>query len=218
MLFEFVQSTAINVTVQPTSVDRTVGEESGEELAVQPAAIRNSEKPSENYSPRPAFAQNENRSVSRSSAESDRPTGPVPFPTELKPEDALIESIERLVADELPHLHDVPSQTLCRQIVDGLKGAPLEHMQALIRRKMKKIAELGLLRDLAQQVGRAWLREAGARQRATDARAAHDASVIEQGRVFAQKTLDDPRAGPEEKELARELLGNERSKKAGGRG
>jgi hypothetical protein len=122
------------------------------------------------------------------------------------------------VTDQLPHLRDVPSLTLCRQIIDGLKGAPLEHLRAYIAVRIRKTDRLGILRDYAQAVGRAWVREHGARQRAAEAREAHDASDREQARRVAQETLDDPRAGPEDKALANDLLGNRRSKKTGGGG
>jgi hypothetical protein len=207
MLFEFVQSMPPALTVQIKPVDGTTGEDDGEKIAEQPPHIRNSEKP---------FRENL-LSVDRLSLSEDRPTDSVPFPTELKPEDAKIESIERLVSDLLPHLHDVPNQTLSRQIIDGLKGAPLEHLRAYIQVRIRKTDKLGILRDYAQAVGRAWLREQGARQRHAEAKAAGERHAAEAARHEAQKILDNPRAGSEEKQLARQILGSD-SKTAGGDG
>jgi hypothetical protein len=202
-LFEFVHST----NVPSISLERTDGEETGENVSVQqPPSLLTSEN---------TFRE-DLRSVGQLlGSKEDRPTDPIPFPTDVKPEDTRIDAVYMLLCAELPHLHEDPSRSLCLQVLDGLKGAPLEHLQALIQRKRGKIASLGLCRDLAQEAGRAWQREAGARQRLTEAKAAHDARGIEQGRRFAQETLDDPRAGPDEKELARDILA---TKIAGGRG
>ncbi len=147
------------------------------------------------------------RSVGQSVVK-DRPTDPVPFPTKLNPEDARIDGVHALLADLLPHLHEDPSRSLCLQIADGLKGAPLAHLAALIKRKMRKIDSMGLCRDLAHEVGRAYVRDAAARQRAAEAREAYDAAALEQGRTTARDTLADPKSSEEEREIARQILSN----------
>jgi len=142
----------------------------------------------------------------------DRPTDPIPFPTELKPEDALVESIERLVHDDLGHLHDVPERSLSLQIIDGLKGAPLDHLRAYIGVRKAKTLKLGILRDYAQAVGKAWLREAGARQRAAEVR---EAQVQEQAdfaeanarnRAEQERIAADETADPHDRARARAVL------------
>jgi hypothetical protein len=158
------------------------------------------------------------RSVVESSPEQDRPTDPIPFPSNLKPEDARVESIERLVTDKLGHLHDIPQRSLSLQVIGDMKGAPLEHLRAyLTPARIRKATSLGILRDYAQAVGRAWLAGEGARQRAADAQAASDAHAHQEARRGAQELLDDPRAGPEDKQLARQILGID-TKAAGGDG
>jgi hypothetical protein len=162
--------------------------------------------------------QESKRPVGRSVVEPaapNRSTDLIPFPTELKPEDNLHESIERWCSDHLGHLNDPPERALCLQIVANLKGAPLEYLWNYAAPRLKKITSVGILRNFAHKVGLGYSEAMTKRKRAAEAKDAQDAQASEEVRKLAQKTLDDPRAGPDEKKLAHQILGTS-SKSAGG--
>lgn len=138
----------------------------------------------------------------------DRPTDTTP--------DAVHSMLLEELGEKLPH--EVPSTRLCERIALGMGEVPLDHLRGKIRARRENVTwtTMGLVESFVPEVVERWRLDAAkrqaalvevARQRERDRQAAarRDAEI----RQHARDTLADPTSSDREKQLAREVLGEQ---------
>ena len=146
-------------------------------------------------------------SVGRSTPKEDRLTDEAALEAEVKA------ALKREWAAQLPL--DSPTPRLIRNVMAGLRGAPVALLAERMRQRRLSATGYGFAVVLANDVGIAWM-EAAERRLADQAAAnQREAEHLDQNRKIWRATLTDPKASDEEKALARELLA-EKASAAGG--
>ncbi|TAJ98761.1 hypothetical protein EPO44_11060, partial [bacterium] len=131
-----------------------------------------------------------------------------PAPVEERQTDRLKEIGALLIRKLQVKLHgEIPTPKLCKRIEGKLKGAPLSLLEARIDLRINKITSMGMVENLAEDVGTEWNRAAVAREKEQAEAAA--ANFAEWVRMAA-----DENETPEAREYARAQL-NGRTKTAG---
>jgi len=112
-----------------------------------------------------------------------------------------------------PKLHDEPSPVLCDRIVLLLQGAPIENLEQRIRLRFSKIVSMGMVEDLALDVGKAWKKQHEAAAIAQPARRKVEPETRKekiqrlQGNIAAARAIaDDKRYPPDERNRQRERI------------
>ena len=101
-------------------------------------------------------------------------------------------------------LHDEPRPKLCREIVEKMRGAPLVHLDHRITLRFVIITSMGLVKDLAEDVGDAWL--AQEELRLQDERAYQEQMERQNREAVADIRARWPSMDPEDREwYAKEL-------------
>lgn len=93
-------------------------------------------------------------------------------------------------------LNETPTLTLLKRIDHNLAGAPLERFVAHVKKRYSAITGLGLLKDLADDVGKAWRKGAAARRDLSEAG--------EPGETMDSRIRRRYREHPEEREWLQE--------------
>ena len=101
-------------------------------------------------------------------------------------------------------LHDEPRPKLCREIVEALRGAPLVDLDHRISLRSASITSMGLVRNLAEDAGKAWL--AQEQLRLKDERAYQEQMERQSREAVADIQARWPSMEPEDREwYAKEL-------------
>lgn len=193
-LLPFVQST----TVPSNGHERTVGENEGENVTVRAAP-----------SLLPSEKRQRGESVGRSSASgpekaADRTTDkPVPLERENAIRKLLLEEAGAILPGE------TPGPALCALVNAALGETPLSYLRTRIQSAIGrgKYRSMGLAVHLASEAAAGWAAGEAAREKSDRERRAQEAEAWADMERLAREVLADPRASPEDKQQAREILG-----------
>jgi hypothetical protein len=153
-----------------------------------------------------SYSKSVGQSVAAPEPEADRPTDENPPPEEPN-------AIANLLLEECAAAGilqgEVPSPALCTNIYGALEGAKLSLLRTRVRTSIErgKFKSMGLALHLAQEAARAWRAGEAAREKNERARRAQEAEAWADTERLAREVLADPRASPEDKAQAREILG-----------
>jgi len=116
----------------------------------------------------------------------DRPTE-TSSPDQPDREAQILEALEPLC----DHLHEVAGPKLIKAIKTKLHDAPIEHLKERIRQRWSAMTSLGMITNLADDVGRAWKHGEAHRRKEAEAAARHEREAAQRAEKLTERNQRD---------------------------